>query len=233
MSNKVDKLFKDKLEGDSLQPSAQAWEKVEAHLGKKNKMVLWLRVAAVVVLLSALTFVALRWNSNYEEPQQELVKQNDERTPKTTPVDEPKQPVASQKSEVRSRESGARSQDAGRRTQEAKPRTQNLEPRTQNAEPTEQLAVVPEQTVVSEPTLSTQKGITLTYSLPSVKKPEATPEPVVAETKKTGLERVLEIAKEVKNSDSPLGELREAKNDIFALDFKKDKDKNKKQNQGF
>ena len=57
-----------------------------------------------------------------------------------------------------------------------------------------------------------------------MKKQEATPEPLVAEQKKTGFERVIEIAKEVKTGEA-LGELRQAKDDIFALDFRKDKNK--------
>jgi len=71
MSNKVDRLFKDKLEEHTIQPSAQAWDKVEAHLGKKNKMVVW-RIAAGVVLLGVLTFVGLKWNET--ETGKELVK---------------------------------------------------------------------------------------------------------------------------------------------------------------
>ena len=221
MSNRMDKLFKDKLQADSLQPSAQAWEKVEAHLGKKNKMVVWLRVAASLVLLGLLTVVVLNSFDGYEEPKEGIVK--------TTTGNE--QPADDSKSEIRNS------------TPNEKPVTRNKKPETSNKKPEtlEQVAVVevqvPQQTdSVVEPrplniapsTLNSAptKGITLTYSLPSVKKPVAEQtEPVVA--KKTGFERVLEIAKEVKNSDNPLGELREAKDDILAFDFRKDKEKKK------
>lgn len=233
MSNKVDKLFKDKLEGHSLQPSAQAWDKVEAHLGKKNKMVLWVRVAAAIALLGLLVFAALNWTGSYEKTQHELVK-GDDKTPKNDPVEEIKQPIAkeevkSQKKEVRSQKPVVSQENVAR-----KPETTNLQPETtvpesKAEEPVEQIAVVeePKKGITLSYTLP-KKGITLTYSLPSVKKPEeALDEPLVA--KKTGFERVLEIANEVKNGD-PLAELREAKNDILALEFRKDKDKNKKQN---
>jgi hypothetical protein len=123
MSNKVDKLFKDKLEGDSLKPSAQAWEKIEAHLGKKNKMV-WLRVAAAVALLGVLTFVAVRWSGNYEQPKEQLVKEEKQ---------EPKSEVRRQEPGVRRQEPGVRSQEPGVRRQEAGVRSQ--EPGVRSQEP--------------------------------------------------------------------------------------------------
>jgi hypothetical protein len=228
MSNKVDRLFKEKLEGDSMQPSAQAWEKVEAHLGKKNKMVFWTRVAAAVTLLGLLTFAGVNWNGG---DKKEIVKQE---------------------SGGRSRESGGRSQAEGVKEQhqvdgkkeEHKQITKQEQQRKvvtpvieQPREQEQQLAIVPEAEVIKEPQVETQpdaaihnsqstteKGITLTYSLPAVKKQDAPAEPQVAEQKKSGFERVIEIAKEVKNGDA-LGELRQAKDDIFALDFRKDKNR--------
>ncbi|HEX8061253.1 MAG TPA: hypothetical protein VF473_09980 [Cyclobacteriaceae bacterium] len=231
MSNKVDKLFKDKLEGDSLQPSAQAWDKVEAHLGKKNKMVLWLRVAAALMLLGLLMFVGVNWTGGNSE----------------------REIVRSQKPEVRSKDPEVRSQKPEGGSGEAVVEEPKVN-RKQNTpivipvldqpleQPVEQLAIVPEpavelqlnnklqptdvetQPTTHSPQPTTQKGITLTYSLPAVKKQEAPAEPMIAQ-KKTGFERVMEIAKEVKSGDA-LGELRQAKDDIFALDFRKDK-KNK------
>jgi hypothetical protein len=247
MSNKVDKLFKEKLEGHSLQPSAQAWEKLEAHLGKKNKIVLWTRVAAAVILLGLLTFAGINWNS-------EVRRQESEVGSKESGVGSKESGVGSQESGVGSQESEVRRQEATNAVAEKRKvtRKQGAEPKIATRvaeEAVEEIAIVPEEEVTHEtqpgsqpdltphtshPTphtahLTPEKGITLTYSLPAVKKQEAPAEPVVAqvaEQKKTGFERVIEIAKEVKNGDA-LGELRQAKDDIFALDFKKDKDKKK------
>jgi hypothetical protein len=220
MSNKVDKLFKEKLEEHSIQPSAQAWEKVEAHLGKKNRMVLWLRVAAAIAVMGLLTFVALNWNKGYEEPKQELVK-------KEEPVKEKSAPPIAEK-------------EKPKEITKKKIQPNVIMPAIiEKQEQVEQVAIVQEpepgtlntelQTLNTEPQTLNTKGITLTYSLPPIKKQESPAEPVVAEEKKTPLERVLHIAKEVKNGDNALGDLREAKDQIFALDFKKDKDKSKKQ----
>ena len=228
MSNKVDKLFKEKLEGHSIQPSAQAWEKVEGHLGKKNKMVLWLRVAAAVMLLGLLTYAGLNWNNGYEEPQEQLVKEeikkeSGERSQESG-VKAEEQVASNKKSEYRSKKQEASAQRSALSTQNPEPRTQNLEPIIEK--PIEQIAVVPEVQAQSTE-MKAAKGITLTYTLPT-KKQTAVEEPMVAEVKKTGFERVIEIAKEVKNGDNALGELRQAKDDIFALDFRKDKVKTKK-----
>lgn len=228
MSNKVDKLFKDKLEGDSLQPSAQAWEKVEAHLGKKNKIVLWARVAAAIAVLGLLTFVGINWDNGRKREivKQEMKKQEPEQT---APV------VEQRKEELRTEEPGT---EGSKSIKKQKPQPKLVTPIAE--QPTEQMAIVPEPQLELRPNVveteltarnsqpTTQKGITLTYSLPALKKQDAPAEPLVAEQKeqkKTGFERVIEIAKEVKTGDA-LGELRQAKDDIFALDFRKDK-KNK------
>ena len=220
MSNKVDKLFKEKLEGDTLQPSAQAWEKVEAHLGKKNKMVLWARVAAAVILLGLLMFVGLNWNDG--EAKKEVVKKEPGVGSQEPGAKEPKTEQAPTIAEAPKK---ARKQN----------RQPNVVPPVVD-QPVEQVAITPEpqlelrlnvvetELIAHNPQPTTQKGITLTYSLPAVKKQEATSEPLVAEQKKTGFERVIEIAKEVKTGEA-LGELRQAKDDIFALDFRKDKNK--------
>jgi cytoskeletal protein RodZ len=237
--NKVDKLFKDKLAEHSIQPSAQAWEKVEAHLGKKNRMVVWLRVAAALAVMGLLTFVVVNRNRNYEETKQELVTTQEvtkdevikdegtkipattDETPKAQSTKVKKQtagskviiPAIEQPVEQIAVETGVRSQEPGDRSQESGDRSQKTEDGRQKTEAGRQ----------------TKKGITLTYSLPSIKKPESPAEPLIADEKKTAFERVLQIAKEVKNGDNALGDLREAKDQIFALDFKKDKDKSKKQ----
>lgn len=238
MSTKVDKLFKDKLEGHSLQPSAQAWEKVEAHLAKKNKMVVWLRVAAAVALLGVLTFVGLKWND--AEPKQELVKKD--------PVVEPKQQIRKEDGDIKEEE--IKKAETPKKKIEKKekksvepampvieepvvqeqvavaeeprisnpePRTPNLEPRISNPEPQKGITLT---YTLPQP----EKGMKLTYSLPAIKKDEPKETMIAEETKKKGFDRVLEIAMEVKNGD-PLGELREAKDDILALDFRKDKNK--------
>lgn len=59
MENKLDKLFRDKLEQHSIAPSAQAWEKVEAGFPKKNNVrtMTW-RIAAAIAALAVVGWFA-------------------------------------------------------------------------------------------------------------------------------------------------------------------------------
>jgi hypothetical protein len=52
--NKMDELFKRKLESHSLLPSADAWNKIESNLEKKSKPFIWWRAVAAVLLLGAM-----------------------------------------------------------------------------------------------------------------------------------------------------------------------------------
>lgn len=62
--NKMDELFKNKLENHSLPPSAEAWEKVERQLEKKSKPVIWWRAAAAVLLVGAVGWWAYTWQTS-------------------------------------------------------------------------------------------------------------------------------------------------------------------------
>jgi hypothetical protein len=223
MDNKMDKFFKEKLEAHAVQPSARAWEKVESHLSKKNRIVVWVRVAAAITLLGASAFVALNWDSNKQQKVQ-IVK--DEK-PVAGPQPEVKKDVTRQENNQVA-EAPVRKQKKSAPKVELKKAVEVPADVPLVVEELEQQEVANTVAVVEAP--KKEKGITLTYSLPAVKKPapEQAEEPTVAEAKKSGLERVLEIAKDVKNADNPLGELREAKDEIFALGFRKDKDKTKK-----
>lgn len=55
--NNIDQLFANKLQGAGVTPSKAAWEQLEVNLAqnKQSKGVLWMRVAAAVVILLAAT----------------------------------------------------------------------------------------------------------------------------------------------------------------------------------
>lgn len=212
--NKLDKLFKEKLEDHSLQASAQAWEKVESRLSKKNKMTVWLRAAAAVALLGLVTIAALNW-SRSEEAQQKFVVDEKKSI-------EPKQPApAEQRQEIAKAPEKKKTIRKPTQIEQQKAETVVEEVMTEQ-QPIASIEVEPAPLPLVE---KKEKNIVLTYSLPTIKKPEPAETLIAEEAKKKGLERVLQIAKEVKNSDNPMGELREAKNDILAFEFKKDKDK--------
>lgn len=53
MSNQIDRLFRERLEGHSVQPSPEAWRKLNAGLAEKRvkKFAIWIGMAASVALL--------------------------------------------------------------------------------------------------------------------------------------------------------------------------------------
>jgi hypothetical protein len=68
--NDIDRLFQEKLTGHSVQPSAVAWDKLEARLSQKKRApVLWIRIAAAILLIGGLS--ALIW-LGVENTRQEL-----------------------------------------------------------------------------------------------------------------------------------------------------------------
>lgn len=67
---KMDDLFKRKLEGHSLLPSAEAWNKIESNLEKKSKPVIWWRAAAAILLMGALLGIGYWWSSGDARTQQ-------------------------------------------------------------------------------------------------------------------------------------------------------------------
>ncbi len=58
MENKMDSLFKKKLENNSTVPREDAWVRVEANLPKKNNAFAW-RIAAALLIAGALITLGL------------------------------------------------------------------------------------------------------------------------------------------------------------------------------
>jgi hypothetical protein len=220
MSN-VDKFFKDKLGNHSIPPAPQSWEKVESRLSKKNNLSLVLRVAAGIALAGMLVML--------------ILSQTDKRVPaplvktdiKTVP------PVKSSAGTEQPKEVDKVLPPQHDRTQVAKQSSKKIE--TPEATPTPEPVVmdVPVQDLIAEveqPQEAKPKRMILVYTLPTVaKKTEADAVAVATadEEKRSGLQKVMDAALEVKSGDNPLGDLREAKDELFALEFRKDKNKGK------
>jgi hypothetical protein len=208
--SKLDELFQEKLNNHSVTPPAGAWQKIEAGLTKRNKPVLWLRWAAVFLLGGLL--LSVLWLRREEAPVTITEKKSLIQPKQETPS---KVYVAKQEPEVR---------NSPMKKKNSHPQTQ---PAVTNEDKitTEVAGIDQEESNFTEalPTLTTAEPapIVLVYTLDPV---ETAVAPVVAassEKKDSSLKRVLEFASTVKNGDSPLDNLRNAKEELFALDFKK------------
>lgn len=74
-NNNIDQLFANKLQGAGVTPSKAAWKQLEANLahGREKKSILWMRVAAAVVILLA---ASLSWKffTTEESPEYRFAK---------------------------------------------------------------------------------------------------------------------------------------------------------------
>ncbi|TXI68328.1 MAG: hypothetical protein E6Q41_04275 [Cyclobacteriaceae bacterium] len=225
--NRIDELFKNKLANHQVAPSADAWQKVEAGLTKKNSAWVW-RLAAAFVLFGLLSGVWYWWNIN-TETQPELVQQPTVPQKENT---EPVQPEEQKQNLVAETETKPKSKTQPNRkvnqikTSESKKETQHLA-----VNPVEEPQPELSQTEVliadaKTETAPARKPMVIEFTLEPIPVTVTEPEVALASADdKSGLQKILEKARDIKNGDSELGSLRDAKNELFALDFRKDKTK--------
>lgn len=238
MKNQMDKLFKDKLENHTLLPSEEAWAKVEAKLSKKNNAVAW-RIAAAILLMGV--FISLMyWQQKKENvgaptlAETPIQKENKAAT-STPPTSNPVAMNPAKKTSRPSSTSITKKKDEPSVAQQVMEKKEETSVPLVIETPKENVVALvnekkveenlnPKATSTTAVASSTQKPIKLEFTLDDF----ASEENVVAttEVKNTGLKRVLELAKEVKNGEGPVSDLREIKNELFAFNFIKNKTKN-------
>jgi hypothetical protein len=228
MENKIDKLFRDKLEHHSMQPSANAWEKVAAGFPKKNNTIAWAwRMAAAVALLGIVGL--LIFNSLDSGKSTEMAKDNTPKVDTITPVDSskqefkpeeiqkvilrPEQPVA-QKKESEPIKKSVFNQPVVQAVAEV-----NQEKAKENIEAVTETIVTPQEEIAvakveeTQPKVEQQKTRVLVYSLAAVESKTAE-EPV----KVKPLQRVLTFAKDVKGGETTLASVRNWKDSFLGTD---------------
>ncbi|MBX2915592.1 MAG: hypothetical protein KF856_10025 [Cyclobacteriaceae bacterium] len=219
--NRIDELFKNKLANHPVAPSAEAWQKVEAGLTKKNNAWVWRLAAALVlfVLVSGAWYI----RSKNTGLQPELVQQPLPLPQKEIPVVQPEKEKQNLVAETKTT-----AQPRQKKTSTViQSETKKEETEKVNPEP----AVVIQAEVLitenkTEPTAA-RKPIVIEFTLDAM--PINMTEPAMAVARvaddKSGLQKILEKARDIKNGESELGSLRDAKNELFAFDFRKDKTK--------
>jgi hypothetical protein len=224
--NRIDELFKNKLANHQVAPSADAWQKVEAGLTKKNNAWVW-RLAAAFVLFGLLSGAWYWWNTN-SEAQPELVQQpNTPQKENTVPVQPEEQNLVAE-AEIKSELQQSKKKTTKTNASETKKETQ---PEKVEKVKVEEPQVLSQTEVLvaenkTEPAPA-RKPIVIEFTLEPM--PVNVAEPAVAlanaDDDKSGLQKILEKARDIKNGDSELGSLRDAKNELFAFEFRKDKTK--------
>ena len=219
--NKIDGIFKKKLEDLALEPRSEAWVKLEAKLSKKNSGLIWFRSAAALLLMGLL-ITSIIWLQRDENQQvaEQLKNVNPSKISKENKLkDTLSQSTPREANKIT---------EAKRKSNSIKAKTINpstVPPTVKEIEPEPPKIEILSTETVAEVTIK-EKPIVIEYTLESII-PQKKEAPIVAENdeKKKGLQKALDFAREAKNSDSPLGGIRQAKDDLFALNFKKDKQK--------
>ncbi|MCW5912543.1 MAG: hypothetical protein KIT62_15855 [Cyclobacteriaceae bacterium] len=220
--NRIDELFKNKLANHPVAPPADAWQKVEAGLTKKNSAWVW-RLAAAFVLFGLLSGTWYLWNNNTEAQPGLAEQPGSPQKENTIPV----QPETQKQDLVA--ESSTPSKQKTKTTTTGSRKAESQKVNIMTEEPAEML--IETDVLVAENKIPeaapARKPIVIEFTLDAM--PVKITEPAFAdagtEEEKSGLKKILEKARDLKNGDGELGSLRDAKNELFAFDFRKDKPK--------
>lgn len=248
MNQQPDKFFHEKLHGYQKPVSPGAWSKVAGNLEKKRRGVIWMRAAAAVALLAT---VGILLYPRTPEPASLIAgSKTSEQRPETSPPDPrdtatDRQPIAHEKhdsSVVIPDEIPAHSQSVKPRIRVPKEPPVNPavhEPKIAEAveETTETtplpvvadnaVAIMEEKTADAIDNNESPQNVTIIFTTEEVnekylaKNTDAEATPTSEET--SGLRKLLDKAYDLKTNRDFLGELRQKKNEILAMNFKNDK----------
>lgn len=217
--NPLDKLFQQKLEPLAVPPSPDAWNRIEANLAKKNNGIIWFRWAAGIGILLSLTGIG--WYLNTRLVADEFVAT---RPAVVAPVETPAiLESADQPRAMATTEQPGTTVERIARKRKTRPNLESAaEPVVEItavatlAQPVAETIELPAEVVISPET-----AVVIEYTLPTV----APVDVESTEAEPTGFEKIKIAALELKHSEGWWGNLRMAKDDLLALDFKKDKNK--------
>jgi hypothetical protein len=219
--NQLEELFNEKLGNHAIPPPTGGWERVAVNLSKKNRTIVWIRWAAVLVVgMVAVGVIATRQSTPAElvsqkkitPPKAEDTKQKDPVATTSTPEPKVEKKIASKRSIEMKAKSETTETPVADVTVKQVAELAQAEAVTST---TEQIAVEPtkESTVASH-------SMVITYTLDPVV--AVTPETVTADAdqKASSLGKVVKFARDMKNGDSQLS-LKVVKEDLFAHSKKK------------
>jgi hypothetical protein len=233
MTSQPDKLFRDALENFQRPAPTAAWEKIDAGLNKSSNKGLLLKIAAGLLLLCVAGF--LLWTirdsektlvtAETNEPAQNLQKNNSNTA--ITPSAGGDQKIESKNIPLKKKSSKKENSVLLAESTESKNEIAHVAPPIVESSSSVQAVAVlnstPEQP--SKKIVYTAEEVNAKY-LRKKTSPEATPE-----TKKaSGIQKLMGLAYELKNTNNGLGDLRQKKDEILALNFLNEEKTKKEKN---
>lgn len=251
MNNRIDKLFEGKLSQHAIEPDAKAWSRVAANLPKKNNGIIWFRAAAGIAIAglalmlwfysgmdSAIDNKIAQDASDINAKNEEVTNDEAAKTKEILKSKEEFNPTKNQQQPPQiAAQHNTRKRSIDKKTETDEPDTKaemKLEEHTKAVAQLELEETKMEHVENIDLTTSiinkteANKPIVIVFELPEVTKKKDPLDLDLTPQKKSGIKRVLEIANDVRTGESPIAGLRQAKEEIFALNFKKeDKNNNK------
>lgn len=232
MRNRLDQLFKNKLSDHTLTPSVNAWDRVKEGLAKKNNRPILFRMAAAVLLAGALT-TTLFWLSSEDHVPNLSSSSSQRKKPESITgavktANPPPQSISVENQKTAERPVSKKNRPVSKDIEKVHTviEEQNKVSPSVIAEESLQasgpVAAFASQQIVEKP-------IVLVYQLEPIEPQRVVKSASVPEHKeKSGLLKAIDFARDAKNGDGGLGDLRQAKDELFAFNFKKDKQNNNK-----
>ena len=216
--NPLDKIFKDKLNDYSTSAPAGAWHRISTGISKKNSLN-YRRIAAALSLLVAAGVVIAWYASKTGTRDTVAMVPNPPLSNSQPKKKEMSAPAAVRKQSLQQRHVAKLVAPVKKKAPVKEAPVEVELP----AEAAPAITVPQPETARVEPHASVpaEKAIVIEYRLETV----AAAQPAAKE--RSGLRKVLDFAREAKNS-TPLGDLRDAKDELLAFDFRKDKQKSAK-----
>jgi hypothetical protein len=231
MTSQPDKLFRESLENLQKNPSAAAWDRIEDELDSSSKKGMWYKIAASIALVAVATFILWPSNTFNSEELSHNISSIDQSGSNTH---SPEQQKENTKIENQVPITAAQQHRTSKKKSITKSDIQN-----QIAKITEQELIVNESLVAVTTTTPIDKSdeaitqaepsVTLVYTANEMNtrflKKNITPEATSDITKSSTIQKLIDVAYTIKNSEGSLGDLRLKKDEILALNFRESKQK--------
>ncbi len=244
MNQQPDKLFRDKLQSYQTPAPSGAWNRIEANLDKKNNKVLWLRIAASLLLLAVAAY--LLWPSDsIITPSTPLADQTKTEKPSTTTKPEikteeqivkstpvPQNVIAKKQTNLSNRTTKKqRVQEKIEAPIAEKEQVQlaenNMNVVEQELSQNEESIISPAQSETAVVASAETQKVKIIFSADEVNNKyldkKSLAEATSEDKKSSTLKKLLDKAYDLKYNQDPFGDLRQKKNEILALNFRTDK----------
>ncbi len=211
--NQLDQLFRTKLDNYRVAPPAESWAKVEAKLSKKNNYAFVWRIAAGLFLFGLALGAGLYWQTD---------KQEFATTPVKKEIIEPETELPLAKAESNEVTHEDKKTPITKKKSKAEPVITPIQVADNKPLVVEEIMINEPVITISEPVVAkVEKPIVIEFTL----EPLPTTTTVAEQKNPSTFRKVWDKAIDIKNGEGDFGSLREAKDELFALDFRKDKTK--------